>query len=486
MLISGAEKLEKMRDGRRVLIGSEKVADVTTHPAFKNAARTIAGLYDQKADPEQRELYAFEEDGELFSLHWLRCKSREDLARRTAASKALADATYGLIGRSPDHVAGLVTGLAMNPAVLEKVDKGLGDNLIRYYEYARREDVFLSFAVTPPSGIRGRELAASASSREQPALRVVREDDGGVVISGMKMLATGAPFADEIWIGNLAPIDDERKAESITAAMPLNLEGMSLWARQPYELQATREADYPLSHRFDEADCMLVCEEVKIPWERVFLHNDGAQSRQIYIDTPANCYANHQSNVRFWAKMGLLVGLASRVCHANGIDQIPPVRDTLGRLAALEATVGGLVQGQNEAWEAWPEGPDGYVTHNRRIMYATLNWCQEHHTEIIDIVRTLMGAAPLQMPASSDILDDPHLSGRFDEWWATPDMDARRRLKLFKLGWDLTGSEFAGRHQLYEKFYAGSSLIVRNSCHREAPWDYFHGIVDSLLDEIEF
>jgi 4-hydroxyphenylacetate 3-monooxygenase len=47
------------------------------------------------------------------------------------------------------------------------------------------------------------------------------------------------------------------------------------------------------------------------------------------------------------------------------------------------------------------------------------------------------------------------------------------------------GSEFAGRHMLYEKFYAGNSLVVRNQSDREAPWDKFHGIVDGLLGKIE-
>ena len=153
---------------------------------------------------------------------------------------------------------------------------------------------------------------------------------------------------------------------------------------------ARHEADYPLSFRFDETEAVLVCDRVKVPWERVFLHNNGAMSRRIYIETPANCYQNQQSNVRFWAKMGLIVGLASRVCQANGIDKIPAVRETLGRLAALEATIGGLVNGQIEAWEQWPEG---YATPNRRIMYATLNWCQEHHTEIIDSVAHLAGGS---------------------------------------------------------------------------------------------
>jgi 4-hydroxyphenylacetate 3-monooxygenase len=179
--------------------------------------------------------------------------------------------------------------------------------------------------------------------------------------------------------------------------------------------------------------------------------------------------------------MGLIVGLASRVCEANGIDRLPPVREELGRLAALEATIAGLVAGQIEAFEAWPPS---YVTPNRRMMYATLNWCQENHSRIIDALRTLVGGLPMQMPASADVLEEPDLKDRFERWWKTPSIDAVRRMKLYKLAWDLVGSEFAGRHQLYEKFYAGNSIIVRNQNDREAPWGKFHATVDGLIDDI--
>jgi 4-hydroxyphenylacetate 3-monooxygenase len=50
--------------------------------------------------------------------------------------------------------------------------------------------------------------------------------------------------------------------------------------------------------------------------------------------------------------------------------------------------------------------------------------------------------------------------------------------------WDLIGSEFAFRHMLYEKFYAGNSIIVRNQSDREAPWEKFHSIVDALLASV--
>src|SRR5262249_19130248 len=203
MLISGTEKLERMRDGRAIYIGAERVSDVT-HPAFRNAARTIADLYDLKADPQQHDLFSIEENGERYGLWWLRCRTREDLVRRMRAMKAIADATYGLIGRSPDRVAGLVTGLAMKPAPLDALNPGFGENLTRYYEYARKNDLYISFAVMPPAGIRSREIF-TGEARDDPTLRVIAEADDGVTISGMKMLATGAVFADEVWIGNLTP-----------------------------------------------------------------------------------------------------------------------------------------------------------------------------------------------------------------------------------------------------------------------------------------
>src|SRR6185312_16768465 len=259
MLASGKERLQRMRDGRVVYIGAERVDDVTAHPAFRNGARTIAALYDLKADPAKRDLFTYEDDGERIGLQWLRCRTRDDLARRMRAMKAMADATYGLIGRSPDHVAGLITGLAMRPELLNELHSGFGDNLIRFYDRARKNDLYLSFAVTPPSGIRDREIYTGVV-RDDPTLQVVAEDDSGVTVSGMKMLATGAIFGDEVYIGNLTAIDDKRQNESITAAIPNNAPGVSFWAREPYERHVREEADYPLSYRFDENDAVLVCD----------------------------------------------------------------------------------------------------------------------------------------------------------------------------------------------------------------------------------
>src|SRR3989449_11345631 len=110
MLKTGNEHLQSLRDGRVVYIGSEKVDDVTTHPAFRNGARSIAEIYDMKAaDPR----FSFAEGKERYSAYFLRAKTREDLLKRTQLHRAIADMSHGLLGRSPDHVSSFVTGMAM-------------------------------------------------------------------------------------------------------------------------------------------------------------------------------------------------------------------------------------------------------------------------------------------------------------------------------------------------------------------------------------
>jgi 4-hydroxyphenylacetate 3-monooxygenase len=479
MLRTGKEHLESLRDGRVVYIGGEKVDDVTRHPAFRNAAATVAGIYDLKADPANLDTMTYEEDGARHSIYFLRARSREDLQRRMEGHRKIAEFTYGMFGRSPDHVASFVTGMAMKPDALVKPN-AFADNLLKYYRYSRDNDIYAAYAVVPPQAARNPEFYQKQNI-PVPTLRVVREDDAGVVISGMKMLATGALYANEIWIGNVIPLAPDQKKEAITCAIPCNAPGLALWSRKPAALSLTSEFDSPLAWRYDESDSMLLCDNVKVPWERVFAHDDALLSRDIYIKTPSHCFGNHQSNVRYWSKMRLLLGLCSRIAQVSGADQVPATREKLGEMAAIEATIGGLVHGQINDFESWPGGAEGYVCFNRRIMYAALEWCTQNYSRFIDELRTLCGGGVFQMPADISVMQDPDLAKRFETFWQTPQADSVTRMKLFKLAWDMVGSEFAGRHLQYEKFYAGAPFIIRNHAYRETDWGAFNTLVENLM-----
>src|SRR5258707_5782562 len=153
MLRTGKEHLESLRDGRVVYVGSERVTDVTMHPEFAGAARSIAMLYDLKCDSAQHDTLSYDEGGERFAMYYLLPRTRDDLLRRMRAHKAIAAASYGLIGRSPDHVASFIAGMALQPEALGAGSfsgKGFADNLLAYYRHARHRDIYIAYAGIPP------------------------------------------------------------------------------------------------------------------------------------------------------------------------------------------------------------------------------------------------------------------------------------------------------------------------------------------------
>src|SRR5580658_1090005 len=145
MLRTGKEHIESLRDGRTIYIGGERVDDVTRHPAFRNAAATVTALYDMKADPKYRDLMSYEEDGGRHAIYFLRARSREDLQRRMIGHRRIADFTHGMFGRSPDHVASFVTGMAMK---LDELKSPCGNpgNLLAYYRHIRDNDIYVVYA----------------------------------------------------------------------------------------------------------------------------------------------------------------------------------------------------------------------------------------------------------------------------------------------------------------------------------------------------
>ena len=100
-LMTGEEYLESLRDGREVWLHGEKVADVTTHPAFRNAARSIARLYDSFHDPQQRDILTTVDDFGIRTHKFFKpSTTAQELAEARDAIAAWARMSYGFMGRT--------------------------------------------------------------------------------------------------------------------------------------------------------------------------------------------------------------------------------------------------------------------------------------------------------------------------------------------------------------------------------------------------
>ena len=478
MLLTGKEYLESIRDGRRVYVGGELVDDVTTHPAFRNAAHSFAMIYDRKRAPENRDVMTFEEDGETFSSYFLLPRTREDLQRRFETHRRIASwtlrAARPLAGQFPE----LRERAGHGPGDVRPHPPGLRRQHANYYRHMRANDIFASHTVTNPQGWR-MPIRPRRQKRTPPTLRVVAEDDRGVTINGLKMLGTASVFCHETWCGNLQPVapgPGEGVDHLRGAAERAGREHLVAQALRALRRERVRQSARGALRRERRA---VLFENVQVPWERVFCHDNVEMTRAIYMRTPGHAMANHQANVRFLEKLKLIVGIASKLADMNGARGVPAVQFTLGRLAAMEATLEGLIMGQINCGEAQVPG---YHTVNRRYVYAALHWCTNHHAEICDMVRELMGAGVFQMPADASVLTDDELRARpFETYWSVPGQSAQERMKLLKLAWDLLGSDFAGRHMQYEKFYAGPGFVMNSYSYLTGPWAEWEGAVDELL-----
>ena len=247
-LRGGAQFLAQIRDdGRQVIYDGEVVKDVTTHPAFRGAARSIAGLWDIAADPNNRELMTYKSP--LTGKPVLRCyhipRTPEDLAPKRRMVQRWTEATFGLMGRTPDHVAGFFAGFAAKPAFFASGGQHFADNLTAFYEHARDNHLYISYAIVPP------QIDRSKPSHQQsdPTLcaGVVAERDGGIVLKGAQQLATGAPFSDYLFLSYIHPLVPGDENHAISVAIPINAPGLRIYARRSYATNVTTPFDYPLS-----------------------------------------------------------------------------------------------------------------------------------------------------------------------------------------------------------------------------------------------
>ena len=479
---NAAEHIASLKDGRSVHIEGRSVDDVTTHHAFRNSVATAASLYDYQADPANAELMTFESptSGRRVNRAWQMPESYEDLVLRREALVAWAEQHGGFMGRSPDHLASAVTGQLMGLEMFRAHDAKRAEAFWNYYVHARDNDLYLTYVIINPQVDRSK--AAIELERDDPMLRIVDEDSAGVTVRGAKMLGTSSIMANEVFIAHLQPLRADEVDYAICCALPMATKGLEVLSRRSYEGRAGSEFDDPLAARYDENDALLYFDDVRVPWERIFVHRDPEMCRRQFHDTPGHIYQNYQAQIRLTVKLKFLVGLARQITEIIGTVKIPSVVDTLGRLAARAAQVESMLWGTEAKGQYWGK----YFVPDRHAVYAAQTLTQELYPEMITTLRELAGGALIMLPSAADDFADPHLAHIIESVQHSADgRSDRERIKLLKLAWDAIGSEFAGRHVQYEMFYAGAQFVTRGHSFRTYDWDAAGRLVDTIANRYD-
>lgn len=473
----GSCHLNSLRDGREVYILGQRVNDVTTHPAFRNSVASAAGLYDFQSSPENVEKMTFASPatGDQVNRSWQLPSTYEDLVQRRRALSAWAETHFGFMGRSPDHVASCISGMYMGIEQFEVCDSQRAAALRDYYAFARDHDLFLTYVIINPQADRSKGLTEQG---EHVAARICDRDSQGITVRGAKMLGTSVIMANEVFVTTIQPLKPGDEPYALSFAIPVNTKGLKLLSRKSYELAAGSRFDNPLSSRFDENDAVLYFDEVRVPWERVFIAGDAAMCQKQFHSTPAHVYQNYQCQIRLAVKLRFFAGLGQKIAAALGTDNLPQVRETLGQLAADVGMVEGLLHAMEIKGERWGD----YFIPNRHLVYTALTLTQQLYPRIMTTLRDLAGGSMIMLPSGVEDLAESGVADYVLRAQGSPVLEPAERVKFFKLVWDAVGSEFASRHTQYEMFYAGAGFVTRGHSYRTYDWNGAGALVDRLLD----
>jgi 4-hydroxyphenylacetate 3-monooxygenase len=480
---TGAEYLDSLRDDREVWIYGERVKDVTKHPAFRNSARSIARLYDAFHDPVHRDVLTTETDtGNKGLTHpFFRAPhSREDLIRSRDAIAAWQRLTFGCMGRSPDYKASFLATLGANAEFYAPYQ----ENARRWYRDTQERVMFLNHAIVHPPVDRNRPADEVADI----CVHVEKETDQGLIVSGAKVVATGSALTHYNFVAHYG-LPMKKKEFGVIFMVPMNAPGLKLICRQSYEMIAAHVGspfDYPLSSRFDENDSILVLDKVLVPWENVFAY-DAERANQFAQGSGFLPRAMFQGCVRFAVKLDFFCGLFLKAAEMVGYKDQRNVQVHLGEVLVWRSLFWGIVGGMIQDAVPWT-GDTLLPNPSYQDVYRMTS--VNAYARIKELFEQTFGSSMIYLCSNVADLKSPELRPFIDRYIRGVDgRSAVERIKLMKLVWDALGSEFGGRHELYERNYSGNWEDVRLQRLMGATMtgdaDALKGFVDQCLSEYD-
>ncbi|HWG25048.1 4-hydroxyphenylacetate 3-monooxygenase, oxygenase component [Actinospica sp.] len=477
---TGKEYLERLDASRPTvhIQGESLTGGIQEHPAFRNVVRTYAELYDLQHTDEHRDTmtYTSPSSGDRVATSFLVPKTPEDLVKRRSAFKVWADYSNGMLGRTGDYMNSSLMALASAADWFGQSDPAFGENIRRYYEKVREQDLLCTHTLIPPQT--NRAVSGAEQAGGKLAARIVKEDDNGVVIRGARMLATIAPFADEMLVfpSSVLRNTPEDKQFSYAFAIANDTPGLRYIAREPLDYDRPRH-DHPLASRFEESDCVVVFDDVHVPYERCFVLGEPELCNGFYSQTSAVVHMTHQVVTRTSAKTEYILGLVSLLTEAIGIEGFQHVQEDVAEVITTLETLRAFLRAA-EADATFNEY--GVLTPAFAPLNAARNLYPKLYQRFPQILRKLGASGLMATPTELDI--NGPAAADIEMYLQAATLTGAERVKLFRLVWDTCISAFASRQALYEYYFFGDPVRMAGAYVKSYDREPYKARVQAFLE----
>src|SRR2546421_239977 len=169
------------------------------------------------------------------------------------------------------------------------------------------------------------------------------------------------------------------------------------------------------------------------------------RSRSIRRASPATA--------RSIAKCEFGLGLPSWMTQTLGKAHLPHTEERIGELMLYTELMRSCMRAAeaDAATDRW-----GVMCPAILPVESTRNLMMNCYPRMIEILQLLGSSSFLLTPSEKDF--EGPLQASIEQYLATDNTEARERVKLFRLAWDVAGNAFGSRQVLYERFFASDPL----------------------------
>jgi 4-hydroxyphenylacetate 3-monooxygenase len=375
--------------------------------------------------------------------------------RRGEAFYEWAKWSNGMLGRTPDYKNASITAFYGGASLLEESSKEYAQNMRNYYHYASTNDKVLTHSLLNPTV--NFELSKEGKSDKNVSLKVVKENDAGIFVTGARLLATLGPQADEVEVFPTTLLNrpkDEDYDFALSFTIPVNSPGLRMICRDSYDHQKSHY-DAPLSSRYEEMDAVITFNEVFVPWERVFIYRDPDLCNRAFAQNHAVTQMMHQVVCGKLAKAEFIVGLLCAMARASGKDKDMAIKGQIAEAMFIAETVRAL---RFSAEQHAHEDEYGNYIPMRRPLDTSRNLFPKMYPRLIELVQLLGSSSLMATPSELDLSNE--IAGDVSQYFQLQNLESKDRIALFRLAHDISVSGFGSRQTLYERFFFGPSAIT--------------------------
>jgi len=336
---TGKEYVGSLRERKiEVYLFGEKVENPVDHPIIRPSINSVAVTYEAANDPRYEALATAishltgEKVNRFNHIH----QNTQDLVKKVKLLRLLGQKT----GVCFQRCVGMDSLNALSSVTFE-MDQKLGttyhERFNEYLKHVQRDDLMCCGAMTDPKG--DRSLRPIQQADPDLYLRIVEQENGGIVVTGSKVHQTGAVNSHEVIVMPTRTMRKEDKDYAVSFAIPSDTEGLIyIYGRQSCDLRKLEESKIDLGNaKYSGQEAMIIFNKVFVPWENVFMAGEYEFAWPL-----VNRFSAYHRQSYGGCKSGVgdvLIGAAATIAEYNGVAGASHIRDKIVEMNHLNETL---------------------------------------------------------------------------------------------------------------------------------------------------